>query len=163
VKSRVIIHLLPSFGVTEKKTRSSSIPVEIAEKIRAASSFFHNSAAPSVPSATPPGHVAPAARAPVSSKPQPALGVVQNLDGVLGSSERQPELPTYEELLARLYRLEAERNALTRPNVPAKGWNQRRSRKKKRKKNTKKKRKANPKSEQYRTVSGGLPSLGKRR
>jgi hypothetical protein len=159
VKSKVIIRLLPCFGVTEKKSRSSSIPLDIAEKIRAAKSLFHNSAGTSVLSATAPEHVAPPAPTPVTSKPAPALGVIENLEGVRGSSERQPDLPTYEELLARLYRLEAERNAPTRFKVSAIGRNQRRNRKRKRKK----KRKANPKSERYRTVSGGLPSLGKRR
>jgi hypothetical protein len=34
VKAKAIIDLLPGFGVTEKKTHSSSIPVEVAEKVR---------------------------------------------------------------------------------------------------------------------------------
>src|SRR5271165_4716677 len=34
VKAKAIIDLLPGFGVTEKKTHSSSIPVEAAEKVR---------------------------------------------------------------------------------------------------------------------------------
>ena len=34
VKAKAIIDLLPGFGVTEKKTHSSSITVEVAEKVR---------------------------------------------------------------------------------------------------------------------------------
>jgi translation initiation factor IF-2 len=34
VKAKAIIDLLPGYGVTEKKTHSSSIPVEVAEKVR---------------------------------------------------------------------------------------------------------------------------------
>ncbi len=34
VKAKAIIELLPGFGVTEKKTHSSSIDVEVAEKVR---------------------------------------------------------------------------------------------------------------------------------
>ena len=34
VKAKAIIDLLPGFGVTEKKTHSSSIPVEVADKVR---------------------------------------------------------------------------------------------------------------------------------
>jgi hypothetical protein len=34
VKAKAIIDLLPGYGITEKKTHSSSIPVEVAEKIR---------------------------------------------------------------------------------------------------------------------------------
>ena len=34
VKAKAIIDLLPSLGVTEKKTHSSSIPADIAEKVR---------------------------------------------------------------------------------------------------------------------------------
>jgi hypothetical protein len=150
VKAKVIIHLLPCFGVAEKKTRSSSIPLHIADKIRAAKSLFHSPA-------TPPEHVVPAAPAVARSKPAPVPGVIEDLDGVQRSLERQREPPTYEELLARLHRLEAEREALTRFKVSARGRNRRRNRKRK------KKRKAKPNSEQYRTVSGGLPSLGKHR
>src|ERR1700739_4384225 len=36
VKAKAIIALLPGFGVTEKKTHSSSIPVDVAEKVRSA-------------------------------------------------------------------------------------------------------------------------------
>ena len=36
VKAKAIIDLLPGFGVTEKKTHSSSIPAEVAVKVRAA-------------------------------------------------------------------------------------------------------------------------------
>src|SRR5256886_12745808 len=34
VKAKAIIDLLPGFGVTEKKTHSSSIPEDVAEKVR---------------------------------------------------------------------------------------------------------------------------------
>src|SRR6185436_659531 len=34
VKAKAIIDLLPGFGVTEKKTHSSSIPVDVAENVR---------------------------------------------------------------------------------------------------------------------------------
>src|SRR5262249_57967619 len=34
VKAKAIIDLLPKYGVTEKKTHSSSIPVDVAEKVR---------------------------------------------------------------------------------------------------------------------------------
>src|SRR3974390_1381841 len=34
VKAKAIIDLLPGFGVTEKKTHSSSIPADIAEKVK---------------------------------------------------------------------------------------------------------------------------------
>src|SRR6202521_5916642 len=35
VKAKAIIDLLPGYGVTEKKTHSSSIPADVAEKVRA--------------------------------------------------------------------------------------------------------------------------------
>src|SRR5690349_6098597 len=34
VKAKAIIDLLPQYGVTEKKTHSSSIPADVAEKVR---------------------------------------------------------------------------------------------------------------------------------
>src|SRR5271169_6098266 len=34
VKAKAIIDLLPGYGVQEKKTHSSSIPVDVAEKVR---------------------------------------------------------------------------------------------------------------------------------
>src|SRR5229473_3563075 len=34
VKAKAIIDLLPGYGVTEKKTHSSSIPIDVAEKVR---------------------------------------------------------------------------------------------------------------------------------
>jgi len=34
VKAKAIIDLLPGYGVTEKKTHSSSIPADVAEKVR---------------------------------------------------------------------------------------------------------------------------------
>jgi hypothetical protein len=152
VKTKVIIHLLPCFGVAEKKTRSSSIPVDIAEKIRAAKSLFHGRAAPAVPSATPPEHIA--APAPAAPKPAPAPGVIENLVGVQRSSEKQPRQPTYEELLAHLRRLEAQRSAQARIGGSTKGRGGKRKKKEKRRA----KRSLKP----FRTISGGLPSLGKR-
>src|SRR4030081_1702361 len=35
VKAKAIIDLLAGYGVTEKKTHSSSIPVDVAERVRA--------------------------------------------------------------------------------------------------------------------------------
>ncbi len=34
VKAKAIIDLLPGYGVTEKKTHSSSIPADVAERLR---------------------------------------------------------------------------------------------------------------------------------
>ena len=34
VKAKAIIDLLPGYGVSEKKTHSSSIPEDVAEKVR---------------------------------------------------------------------------------------------------------------------------------
>src|SRR5271157_2403321 len=34
VKAKAIIDLLPGYGVTEKKTHSSSIPADVAEQVR---------------------------------------------------------------------------------------------------------------------------------
>src|SRR5256885_5417132 len=34
VKAKAVIDLLPGYGVTEKKTHSSSIPADVAEKVR---------------------------------------------------------------------------------------------------------------------------------
>src|SRR5437870_13779204 len=39
VKAKAIIDVLPEVGLTEKKTHSSSVPVEIAEKVR---QHFHS-------------------------------------------------------------------------------------------------------------------------
>jgi hypothetical protein len=36
VKAEAIVNLLPGLGLTEKKTHSSHIPIEIAEKVREA-------------------------------------------------------------------------------------------------------------------------------
>jgi len=62
--------------------------------------------------------------------------------------------PTYAELLARLKRLEAQRNAQTRFKVSARRRTGKPNKKKKRKRKVKRR---------IRTVPGGLPSLGKRR
>jgi len=89
VKAKAIIDLLAGFGVTEKKTHSSSIPADVAEKVRhhlagvanqeaaqeaertakeaAARSAQRRPAPPPVP--TPPAPVAAAPPAPVVAKP----------------------------------------------------------------------------------------------
>src|SRR3974390_3404517 len=67
VKAKAIIDLLPGFGVTEKKTHSSSIPVDIADKVR---HQLQGTAEPaSAPPAAPPAAVHPPAPAPVQPKP----------------------------------------------------------------------------------------------
>jgi len=95
VKAKAIIDLLPGFGVAEKKTHSSSIPVDVAERVRrtiqgqaeadaaaeaaaqadkqareaaarAARQRFATPPAPPAPVAAPP---VPAAPAPVATKP----------------------------------------------------------------------------------------------
>jgi translation initiation factor IF-2 len=90
VKAKAIIDLLPGYGVTEKKTHSSSIPVEVAEKVRkklaggsddepaaeAPKPTETKSAAPSVqPAATaaaPPRPATPAAAPVAPRSPAPA-------------------------------------------------------------------------------------------
>ena len=76
VKAKAIIDLLPGFGVTEKKTHSSSIPVDVAEKVRRTLQGTPevetkaDVAVPEVPkpAAKPPQPPAPAA-APLAAKP----------------------------------------------------------------------------------------------
>src|SRR5271170_640955 len=93
VKAKAIIDLLPGFGVTEKKTHSSSITVEVAEKVRhtlqggeapaeapAPPQPPKPVAAPAPPAAPSPAPVAskpaaPVAPAPVASAPAPAAVV----------------------------------------------------------------------------------------
>ncbi|MGC2766670.1 MAG: translation initiation factor IF-2 N-terminal domain-containing protein, partial [Candidatus Acidiferrum sp.] len=86
VKAKAIIDLLPGFGVTEKKTHSSSISVEVAEKVRHALQGTAESA-PTVavqepakpaaklpaPTAAPPAPVVPKPTAPAApAAPAPA-------------------------------------------------------------------------------------------
>jgi translation initiation factor IF-2 len=102
VKAKAIIDLLPGFGVTEKKTHSSSIPLDVAEKVRkairgqaeaeeaaevaakaekeakeaAAKAARMRPAAPPTPSSTPaPAKPAAPAHAPVPSPAVPAAPV----------------------------------------------------------------------------------------
>ena len=90
VKAKAIIDLLAGYGVTEKKTHSSSIPADVAEKVRkhlqgvadaeaaaeakvkadkeakdaaAKAARMRPAAAPAVPAVAPPKPVAPAAPA----------------------------------------------------------------------------------------------------
>src|SRR5438132_428412 len=99
VKAKAIIDLLPGYGVTEKKTHSSSIPADVAEKVRkkiqgAAEAEAQEEAAakaekeakdaaakaarmrPVAPTAAPPVSVAPAAVKP-SAPAVPAVPVAK--------------------------------------------------------------------------------------
>src|ERR1700677_718719 len=104
VKAKAIIDLLPGYGVQEKKTHSSSIPVDVAEKVRrhlhgvadeeaaaeaqakadkdakeaAARAARMRPAAAPVPAAPPPSApaVTPAAPPPAAVAPKPAAPVV---------------------------------------------------------------------------------------
>ncbi|MGA2813263.1 MAG: translation initiation factor IF-2 [Candidatus Acidiferrum sp.] len=97
VKAKAIIDLLPGYGVTEKKTHSSSIPVDVAEKVRRklAGQSDEESAAPASPAppvapvrtspAAPPApppaalrplQVVPSA-APVAARPSPAPAITR--------------------------------------------------------------------------------------
>src|SRR6266403_4143487 len=97
VKAKAIIDLLPGFGVTEKKTHSSSIPEDVAEKVKdhlkgvadaetaaeadrsakeaAAKAALRRPPAPAAPPvapAHPPVAAKPAAPAPTTAPPAPA-------------------------------------------------------------------------------------------
>src|SRR5271155_4117340 len=75
VKAKAIIDLLPGYGVTEKKTHSSSIPVDVAEKVRkklAGGSDGEDEAAaatPQVPAQARPTGVPGAVSAPPAARP----------------------------------------------------------------------------------------------
>src|SRR6266853_1895516 len=76
VKAKAIIDLLPGYGVTEKKTHSSSIPADVAEKVRkkiqgAAEEEAHAEAAAKAARMRPAAPVAPpqASLGPVAVKP----------------------------------------------------------------------------------------------
>src|ERR1700728_3491391 len=86
VKAKAIIDLLPGFGVTEKKTHSSSIAVDVAEKARhALQGTSEPAVAPAAPAPEPPKPAvkppAPVVAAPVPAPapvaPKPAAPVVQ--------------------------------------------------------------------------------------
>jgi len=91
----------------------------------------------------------------------PSVAVGKNSSG--SQPNKQEKGPTYSELLAKLRRLEAERGARLR--LEDKGRKQQQQQQKKKKKKKKKKRKGTHDwdTDRFRTVSGGLPSLGKRR
>src|SRR3974390_182910 len=85
VKAKAIIDLLPGFGVAEKKTHSSSITVEVADKVRRQLQGTPEPAetpAPPKPEVKPPAPVAaapaaPAVRPPVVALPTPAPAAVR--------------------------------------------------------------------------------------
>ena len=73
VKAKAIIDLLPGYGVAEKKTHSSSIPVDVAEKVRKklqGHSDEPEAAAPPPP--VPAARTAPVTSAVAPKPPQPA-------------------------------------------------------------------------------------------
>ena len=70
VKAKAIIDLLPGFGVSEKKTHSSSIPVDVAEKVRRTLQGSGEPQAEVAPEPKPAPK--PAAPAPVATAPVPA-------------------------------------------------------------------------------------------
>src|SRR4029077_5654043 len=97
VKAKAIIDLLAGYGVTEKKTHSSSIPVDVAEKVRkhlqgvadaeaqaeakakadkdakdAAAKAARMRPAAAPPAVPPPQPPAPAPAAPIAAAPAPA-------------------------------------------------------------------------------------------
>src|SRR5262249_12334204 len=72
VKAKAIIDLLPGFGVTEKKTHSSSIPVEVAEKVRQA--IRGTADAEAAEAAAKEAAARPAAKKPVAPARGPAPG-----------------------------------------------------------------------------------------
>src|SRR5579863_4973143 len=98
VKAKAIIDLLPGYGVTEKKTHSSSIPVDVAEKVRkhlhgvadeeaaaeaqakadkdakdaAAKAARLRTATPAAPAPVTPAPSAPVAPPPAAAAPKPA-------------------------------------------------------------------------------------------
>jgi translation initiation factor IF-2 len=80
VKAKAIIDLLPGFGVTEKKTHSSSITVEVAEKVRhhlkdvadAEAAAEADREAKEAAAKAAPRRPAPTAHAPQAAHPAPA-------------------------------------------------------------------------------------------
>src|ERR1700749_5005014 len=101
VKAKAIIDLLPGYGVQEKKTHSSSIPTDVAEKVRkhlqgvadeedaaegkaqadkegknaAAKAVPLRPAAPAAPAPTPVAPAAPVPPPPVAAAPRPVAPV----------------------------------------------------------------------------------------
>src|SRR6266404_1921897 len=112
VKAKAIIDLLPGYGVTEKKTHSSSIPEDVAEKVRkkiqgVAEEEAHAEAAakadkeakdaaakaarmrPAAPAAAPPASVAPIAVKPAA----PAIPAVPVAKPVVTEAPAAPKAP----------------------------------------------------------------------
>src|ERR1700688_4329390 len=83
VKAKAIIDLLPGYGVTEKKTHSSSIPEDVAEKVRknilgqaqaeAAAEAAANAESAAKDAAARAARMRPAA--PVAATPSPSVAV----------------------------------------------------------------------------------------
>jgi len=79
VKAKAIIDLLPGFGVTEKKTHSSSITVEVAEKVRERLKFEADAEAREESERTAKEAAAKAAlRRPTGTVPAPSAPVAAN-------------------------------------------------------------------------------------
>src|SRR5438093_1305809 len=72
VKAKAIIDLLPGYGVTEKKTHSSSIPADVAEKVRKKILGAAKPSAPARPAAPSGGQ--PSANRPAAAAPGGAPG-----------------------------------------------------------------------------------------
>src|SRR5271163_2745307 len=73
VKAKAIIDLLPGYGVTEKKTHSSSIPVDVAEKVRRKLAGGDDEPAAAAPRPAEVKAAAPAVATP--APPRPAIPV----------------------------------------------------------------------------------------
>ncbi|MGA2419507.1 MAG: translation initiation factor IF-2 [Candidatus Acidiferrum sp.] len=69
VKAKAIIDLLPGYGVTEKKTHSSSIPVDVAEKVRRKLAGGEDEPAAAAPKPAEVKAAAPAVDAPAAPRP----------------------------------------------------------------------------------------------
>src|SRR4029077_21298192 len=86
VKAKAIIDLLAGYGVTEKKTHSSSIPVDVAEKVRkhlqgvadeeAAAEKKAKADKEAEDAATKAARMRPATAAPPAAPPKPAVPAV---------------------------------------------------------------------------------------
>jgi hypothetical protein len=159
VKAKVLIYLLPCFGVTEKKTRTSSIPINVAQQIRAARALIHRAAALATAPAASPIHAAVGFPAAASPKSAYAPAASENLHDAPRSSGKEHKQPTYNELLARVKWLESEVCMSNGFDFPRRSQQKKKKRKKRKKKTE---RKLALKSKRL-VVSGGLPSLGKRR
>jgi translation initiation factor IF-2 len=74
VKAKAIIDLLPGFGVSEKKTHSSSIPVDVADKVRRQLQGVAEPELAAAPKEPPKPEVKRPAAAPVPGAAGPAAG-----------------------------------------------------------------------------------------